>query len=298
MKGIILAGGSGTRLYPLTEVTSKQLLPIYDKPMICYPLATMMLLGITDILIISTPQDTPVIEAYLGDGQKYGLSLEYAIQNEPKGIAEAFIIGEKFIGESSVCLLLGDNIFHFVKSPKEIRPPEGFTGARIVGYHVPDPERFGVIEFSKDKSVKSLEEKPREPKSNYAAVGLYFYDSTVAQRAKNLKPSDRGELEITDLNLEYLKEGALSCSILPRGSLWMDAGTIHSLNVISNYAKYVEDIQNLKISCIEEIAYRQGYIDREEFSGIINSIKQDVPYRKYLEKVYKEDPNDLTATRA
>lgn len=286
MKGIILAGGSGTRLYPLTQVTSKQLLPIYDKPMISYPLSTLMLLGIKDILIISTPKDTPVVKEFLGDGKQFGISLSYQIQEEPKGIAEAFLIAEEFIGQDEICLILGDNIFNFVKSPQEIRPAAGFKGAQIVGYHVHDPERFGVVEITKDRKVLSLEEKPENPKSNYAAVGLYFYDNTVIERTKSIKPSARGELEITDLNNQYLEEGQLTCSILPRGSLWMDAGTVESLNAISNYVRSVEKIQNLKISCPEEIAYRQNFIDKQQFKRLLGGYKADTPYYQYLQNIY------------
>lgn len=288
MKGIILAGGSGTRLYPLTEITSKQLLPVYDKPMICYPLASLMLMGITDILIISTPVDTPVIERFLGDGSQFGVRLTYKVQDAPKGIAEAFVIGEDFIGNDSVCLILGDNIFNFVKNPQDIRPPRGFKGARIVGYHVHDPERFGVIELSQNSKVVSLEEKPAHPKSNYAAVGLYFYDNSVVERTKTVDPSARGELEITDLNISYLNDDALECSLLPRGSLWMDAGTVESLYMISSYVKHVEDIQNLKISCVEEIAYRQGLIDKQAFRRLIDKSKEGTTYRTYLERIYAE----------
>lgn len=285
MKGILLAGGSGSRLYPLTEVTSKQLLPVYDKPMICYPLSTLMLLGIKDILIISTPRDLPLIEKYLGSGSQYGINLSYKIQDEPKGIAEAFLIGADFIGESSVCLILGDNIFSFAGSINDIKPPRDFSGAQIVGYHVPDPERFGVIEKDHNDKVISLEEKPKKPKSNYAAVGLYFYDNSVIKYAKELSPSARGELEITDLNNRYLQEKKLACSNMKRGSVWMDAGTPEALATISDYVRKVEQIQGLKIACLEEVALRQGFIDIARFNESKNNIKEGSSYRGYLEKI-------------
>lgn len=285
MKGILLAGGSGSRLYPLTEVTSKQLLPVYDKPMICYPLSTLMLLGIKEVLIISTPRDLPLIEKYLGPGTQYGLKLSYKVQEAPRGIAEAFHLGADFVGDSSVCLILGDNIFSFAGSIHEIKPGQNFIGARIVGYHVPDPERFGVIEKDSAENVISLEEKPKYPKSNYAAVGLYFYDSSVIQYAADQKPSSRGELEITDLNNRYLKEGKLTCATMRRGSVWMDAGTPESLATISDYVRKVEQIQGLKIGCLEEVALRQGFITPAEFKELKNSIKEGSAYRSYLEKV-------------
>jgi glucose-1-phosphate thymidylyltransferase len=285
MKGILLAGGSGSRLYPLTEITSKQLLPVYDKPMINYPLSTLMLLGITDILVISTPRDLPLIEKYLESGEKYGIKLSYQVQTEPRGIAEAFLISESFIGESPVCLILGDNIFSFAGSVTDIKPSQDFQGARIIGYHVPDPSRFGVIEKDLHNNVLSLEEKPEFPKSNYVAVGLYFYDNSVISYAKALKPSTRGELEITDLNNRYLAEKRLSCSIMRRGSVWMDAGTPESLATISDYMRKVELIQGLKIACLEEVALRQQFISNEQFLDLKNSIKDGSPYREYLDKV-------------
>ncbi|MCM2351376.1 MAG: glucose-1-phosphate thymidylyltransferase RfbA [Bacteriovoracaceae bacterium] len=285
MKGILLAGGSGTRLYPLTEVTSKQLLPVYDKPMICYPLSTLMLLGIKDVLIISTPRDLPLIEKYLGSGSQYGIKLTYKIQEEPKGIAEAFILGNDFIENSSVCLILGDNVFSFAGSVNEVKPSSNFTGAQIVGYHVPDPERFGVVEKDSYDQVISLEEKPKKPKSQYAAVGLYFYDNSVVKYVKELKPSLRGELEITDLNNRYLSEKKLSCSTMKRGSVWMDAGTPESLATISDYVRTVEQIQGLKIACLEEVALRQGFISQNEFFKLRNNIKEGSSYRSYLDKV-------------
>lgn len=285
MKGILLAGGSGSRLYPLTEVTSKQLLPVYDKPMICYPLSTLMLLGIKDILIISTPRDLPLIETFLGSGENYGIKLSYKVQEEPKGIAEAFLIGDSFIGDSSVCLILGDNIFSFAGSVSEIKPGKDFNGAQIVGYHVPDPERFGVIEKDENEKVISLEEKPKNPKSNYAAVGLYFYDNNVVRYAKEQVPSKRNELEITDLNNRYLKEKSLSCANMKRGSVWMDAGTPEALATISDYVHKVEKIQGLKIACLEEVALRQHFITKEQFINLKNEIKPGSSYRAYLEKV-------------
>lgn len=291
MKGIILAGGSGSRLYPLTQVMSKQLLPVYDKPMMCYPLATLMLLGIKDVLIISTPRDLPNMQAFLGDGSRYGISLTYQIQEEPRGIAEAFVLGKDFIGNDNVCLILGDNIFHMGDGMSAIRDRlKNHKDALVFGYHVKDPKRFGVIELDKmNGKVVSIVEKPEEPKSSYAAVGLYVYDSTVVQRALNLKPSPRGELEITDLNADYLAEGKLDWVKLPRGSAWLDAGTPESLMEASTFVAAVENRQGLKIGCLEEVAYRMGYIDDAELSGIIQSIKSGVDYRAYLEKVLAEN---------
>jgi glucose-1-phosphate thymidylyltransferase len=288
MKGIILAGGSGTRLFPLTQLVSKQLLPIYDKPMICYPLSTLMLLGITEILIISTPRDTPIIESFLKNGEELGISISYAVQQKPNGVADAFLIAEDFIDGQEVCLILGDNIFNFVSNPSDIRPKAGFKGAQLVAYHVSDPERFGVLEITKHKEVVSIEEKPKKPKSNFAAVGLYFYDSSVSQIAKKLERSSRGELEITDLNNEYLNRKALSCCILPRGSIWVDAGTVQSLISVSNYIKSVEDLQKLKVSCVEEVALRQNYIGIEEFKVILSKFPKSSPYYNYLEKIQHE----------
>ena len=292
MKGIILAGGSGSRLYPLTMAISKQLLPVYDKPMIYYPLSTLMLFGIREILIISTPQDTPNIQKLLGDGSRIGLSLQYQIQNEPKGIAQAFTIGEQFIGDGDVCLILGDNIFYmgdqFGRLSKDIQDNKG---AIVFGYHVPDPERFGVIEFDENRKVLSLEEKPKNPKSNYAAVGLYFYKNDVVKKAKGLKPSARGELEITDLNNLYLQEGRLNACFMRRGSAWLDAGTPDSLIDASLYVQLIEKRQGLKISCIEEIAYRRGFIDKDQLKKIISEIKSG-SYKNYLQNVY-EDYNEI-----
>lgn len=290
MKGIILAGGSGTRLYPLTKTTSKQLLPVYDKPMIYYPLSTLMLFGIKDILIISTPQDTPNIEKLFGDGSKIGLKIHYAIQNEPKGIAQAFTIGADFIGSDDVCLILGDNIFYmgeqFHTFCDEVEKNKGKC-ATIFAYHVSDPERFGVVEFDKDHKAVSIEEKPAHPKSNYASVGLYFYPADVVQKARGLKPSKRGELEITDLNNLYLQEGRMSVVPMRRGNAWLDAGTPESLMESGAFVQIIEKRQGLKIACIEEIAYRRGFIDDEGMKNLIDELK-DGNYKKYLIKVYEE----------
>jgi len=290
MKGIILAGGSGTRLYPLTKTTSKQLLPVYDKPMIYYPLSTLMLFGIKDILIISTPQDTPNIERLFGDGSKIGLKIHYAIQNEPKGIAQAFTIGADFIGNDDVCLILGDNIFYmgeqFHTFCEEVEKNKGKC-ATIFAYHVSDPERFGVVEFDKDLKAVSIEEKPVHPKSNYASVGLYFYPKDVVEKARNLKPSQRGELEITDLNNLYLKEGRMSVVPMRRGNAWLDAGTPESLMESGAFVQIIEKRQGLKIACIEEIAYRRGFINDEQMQKLIDELHNG-DYKKYLIKVYEE----------
>lgn len=260
MKGIILAGGSGSRLYPLTNTTSKQLLPVYDKPMIYYPLSTLMLFGIREILIISTPQDTPNIERLFGDGSNIGLNISYKVQAEPKGIAQAFTIGADFIGNDDVCLILGDNIFYMGDQLKLFREEVSKnTGGTVFGYHVSDPERFGVVEFDRNHKAISIEEKPKQPKSNYAVVGLYFYKSDVVEKARRLKPSARGELEITDLNREYLEEGRLNVVTMKRGNAWLDAGTPQSLLDASNFIGIIEKRQDLKIACIEEIAYKRGF---------------------------------------
>lgn len=289
MKGIILAGGSGSRLYPLTTVISKQLLPVYDKPMIYYPLSTLMLFGIKDILIISTPQDTPNIEKLFGDGSRLGMHLEYRIQPEPKGIAQAFTIGADFIGDDDVCLILGDNIFYMGEQFKLFREEiSKNTGGTVFGYHVSDPERFGVVEFDKDFHAVSIEEKPKQPKSNYAVVGLYFYKSDVVEKARKLKPSARGELEITDLNRMYLEEGRLNVVPMKRGNAWLDAGTPQSLLEASNFIGIIEKRQDLKIACIEEIAYRRGFIDDKQLLKIINELKDGVDYKAYLKKVYED----------
>ncbi|MBU7006392.1 glucose-1-phosphate thymidylyltransferase RfbA [Phosphitispora fastidiosa] len=282
MKGIILAGGCGTRLYPSTTAVSKQLLPVYDKPMIYYPLSTLMLAGIRDILIISTPEDTPKFKRLLGDGTKWGIKLSYGVQKEPKGIAEAFIIGEHFINGQSVCLMLGDNIFYGQGLPNILRKAAKLeSGAIIFGYWVSEPERYGVVEFSKDGTVLSLEEKPKKAKSNYGVPGLYFYDQNVVATAKKLKPSARGELEITDINKEYLSKGQLRVELLQRGIAWLDTGTPDSLLDASNFIATIEKRQGLKISCIEEIAYRMGYINSEQLSTIINDLPATF-YRNYL----------------
>lgn len=291
MKGIILAGGSGTRLYPMTQCVSKQLLPVYDKPMIYYPLSTLMLFGITDILIISTPQDTPNIEHLFGNGADYGLHLEYKVQEKPNGIAEAFILGKDFISNDKVCLILGDNIFYIQSQMNSYRTlvQEEDNTATVFGYHVSDPERFGVIEFDNLKRAVSIEEKPEHPKSNYAVTGLYFYPADVTEKASRLKPSSRGELEITDLNKLYLQEGRLSVIPLKRGNAWLDAGTPDSLMESSQFVQIIEQRQGLKLACIEEIAFRQNFIDAGQMKKLINRLKDGVPYKKYLQKVYEEN---------
>ena len=273
MKGIVLAGGSGTRLYPLTLAVSKQLLPVYDKPMIYYPLSVLMLFGISDILIISTPQDTPNIEKLFGNGHHLGLNISYKVQDAPNGIAEAFILGKDFINNDKVCLILGDNIFYIqseMNAYRTIVQEEDHT-ATVFGYHVSDPERFGVIEFDSLKRVISIEEKPQNPKSNYAVTGLYFYPNDVCQKAASLKPSARGELEITDLNKLYLQEGRLNVIPLKRGSAWLDAGTPDSLMESSQFVQIIEQRQGLKLSCLEEIAYRQGFIDDCQMQKLIDN---------------------------
>lgn len=290
MKGILLAGGSGTRLYPLTRTTSKQLLPVYDKPMIYYPLSSLMLFDIREILIISTPQDTPNIERLLGDGSHLGLKLSYKVQEEPKGIAQAFVIGADFVGDDDVCLILGDNIFYMGGQhqtfKKEVQANKG-QKATIFAYHVSDPERFGVVEFDKSYRALSIEEKPKKPKSNYASVGLYFYPSDVVEKARALPYSARGELEITDINNLYLKEGRLNVVPMGRGNAWLDAGTPDSLMDSSQFVQIIEKRQGLKIACIEEIACRQGFIDATRMRGLIDDLK-DGDYKAYLKKVYEE----------
>lgn len=284
-KGIILAGGSGTRLYPLTMVTSKQLLPIYDKPMIYYPLSTLMLAGIRDILIISTPQDLPNFERLLGDGSRYGLNLSYKEQKRPDGLAQAFIIGEDFIGDANCAMILGDNIFHGNGFIKQLRKAvNNNERATIFGYCVDDPERFGVVEFDEKGQVISLEEKPENPKSNYAITGLYFYDNKVCEYAKSLKPSARGELEITDLNKIYLEQGKLDVITLGRGYGWLDTGTVDSLNEASEYVRVIERRQGLKISCIEEISYKNGWIDKKTLLESAEKYGKS-PYGKHLKNV-------------
>ena len=289
MKGIILAGGSGTRLWPSTKVVCKQLIPVYDKPMIYYPLSTLMLAGIQDVLIISTPEDTPRIERLLGDGVNMGMNFQYAVQENPNGLAEAFIIGKEFIGNDSVCLVLGDNIFFGNDFSKQLRwVKQKRTGATIFGYYVTQPEQVGVIEFDSARKVVSIEEKPKKPKSNYAAVGLYFYDNDVVTIAENLKPSPRGELEITDINKVYLERDQLEVELLGRGHAWLDSGTHASLLEASNFVKIIEDRQGFKISCIEEIAWRMGFINLDQLESC-GKVLEKSSYGKYLLRIVKEN---------
>lgn len=285
MKGIILAGGSGTRLYPLTRVTSKQLLPIYDKPMIYYPLSVLMNAGIRDILIISTPADTPRFEELLGDGNQFGINLTYAVQPSPDGLAQAFIIGADFIGDDNVAMVLGDNIFHGHGLKQRLQQAAAKqTGATVFGYYVDDPERFGIVEFDKEGKAISIEEKPAHPKSNYCVTGLYFYDNRVVEYAKNLKPSARGELEITDLNRIYLENGELDVTLLGQGFTWLDTGTHESLVEATNFVKTVEQHQHRKIACLEEIAYLNGWISKEELQKIYEVYKKN-QYGAYLKDI-------------
>ena len=285
MKGIILAGGSGTRLYPITKGVSKQLAPIYDKPMIYYPLSVLMLAGIREILIISTPKDLPRFEELLGDGADIGMKFEYIVQPTPDGLAQAFILGEKFIGEDDVCLVLGDNIFYGQGLTKllatSVKNAVDDKNATVFGYYVKDPERYGVAEFNDDGKVTSLEEKPSQAKSNYAVVGLYFYPNDVIQKAKLVKPSDRGELEITTLNQDYLNEGRLKVELMGRGYAWLDTGTHESLLEASNFIQTIENRQGLKVACIEEIAYEMGYITKEELLVLAQPLKKN-QYGQYL----------------
>ena len=296
MKGIILAGGSGTRLYPLTKVTSKQLLPIYDKPMIYYPLSVLMNAGIQEILIISTPEDTPRFQSLLGDGSQFGIKLSYAIQPSPDGLAQAFIIGADFIGSDNVAMVLGDNIFFGHGLTKRLkRAANQKTGATVFGYYVDDPERFGIVEFDKTGKAISIEEKPEHPKTNYCVTGLYFYDNKVVNYAKNLKPSQRGELEITDLNRIYLEDGELNVEILGQGFTWLDTGTHESLVDATNFVKTVEQHQHRKIACLEEIAYLNGWITKEQLLDSAEEMNKnqygqylfDVAQGKYIDSVKK-----------
>ena len=288
MKGIILAGGSGTRLYPLTMVTSKQLLPIYDKPMIYYPMSVLMNAGIRDILIISTPQDTPRFQELLGDGHQFGVNLSYAVQPSPDGLAQAFIIGEEFIGDDTVAMVLGDNIFagHGLKKRLKaaVENAESGKGATVFGYYVDDPERFGIVEFNNEGKAVSIEEKPAQPKSNYCVTGLYFYDNKVVEYAKNLKPSARGELEITDLNRIYLEKGTLNVELLGQGFTWLDTGTHESLVEATNFVKTVETHQHRKIACLEEIAYLNGWINKDDVLKVYEVLKKN-QYGQYLKDV-------------
>jgi glucose-1-phosphate thymidylyltransferase len=289
MKGIILAGGAGTRLYPITQVVCKQLLPVYDKPMIHYPLSVLMLAGIQEILIISTPEDTPRFRDLLGDGKGLGLSLSYAVQEAPRGLADAFRVGRDFIGDDSVCLVLGDNIFYGHGLPEMLQSAASqSTGATVFGYYVNDPERYGVVEFEDDQRVISLEEKPKEPKSNHAVVGLYFYDNDVVQIAHDLKPSARGELEITDVNKTYLERGDLHVQLMGRGFAWLDTGTHASLVDATLFLRTIEERQGLKISCIEEIAYEMGFIDEKQLRALAEPLLKS-GYGEYLLGVLERD---------
>ncbi|WP_278507207.1 glucose-1-phosphate thymidylyltransferase RfbA [Ligilactobacillus animalis] len=289
MKGIVLAGGSGTRLYPITRGISKQLIPVYDKPMIYYPLSTLMLAGIRDILVISTPEYTPLFEELLGDGSDFGINLSYKVQEKPNGLAEAFILGKEFIGDDPVCLILGDNIYYGSGLSQLLRDAtKKEKGATVFGYHVTDPERFGVVEFDKDHHALSIEEKPAEPKSNYAVTGLYFYDNDVVSIAEGLEPSARGELEITDINKEYLKRGDLDVKLMGRGYAWLDTGTHDSMLEASSFIATIQKRQNLKVASLEEIAYRQGWISKERLIELAQPMKKN-DYGQYLLRLANED---------
>jgi glucose-1-phosphate thymidylyltransferase len=288
MKGIILAGGSGTRLYPLTKSISKQILPIYDKPMIYYPLSVLLLANIKEILIISTPADIHLFENLFSDGSQLGISIQYQVQPSPDGLAQAFLLGEHFIGNDSCCLVLGDNIFYGYNFSKLLVEASTIKkGATVFGYYVNDPERYGVAEFDDDGNVLSIEEKPKEPKSNYAVTGLYFYDNTVIQKAKRVKPSPRGELEITDLNKIYLEEKSLTVKLLGRGMAWLDTGTHQSMLQASNFVESIEERQGLKVACLEEIAFRKGYISKEQVINLAKPLLKN-QYGQYLMKVVNE----------
>ncbi|WP_413523475.1 glucose-1-phosphate thymidylyltransferase RfbA [Latilactobacillus curvatus] len=289
MKGIILAGGSGTRLYPITRALSKQLIPIYDKPMIYYPMSVLMLAGIQDIMVISTPTDTPRFKELFGNGNDLGLNIEYAVQEQPNGLAEAFVIGADFIGDDSVCLILGDNIYYGDNLSEMLqRTAQKESGATVFGYHVNDPERFGVVDFDENMHAKSIVEKPEHPASNYAVTGLYFYDNQVVDIAKNIKPSSRGELEITDINKAYLEKGQLDVELMGRGFAWLDTGTHDSLQEASSFIATVQKRQNLKVACLEEIAYRMNYIDKAKVIELAQPLKKN-DYGQYLLRLVKED---------
>lgn len=284
MKGIILAGGSGSRLHPLTKVLSKQLMPVYDKPMIYYPLSTLMSSGINEILIISTSKDTPRFKELLGDGKDFGCNFQYAIQEQPNGLAEAFLIGEEFIGKDRVALILGDNIFYGSGLVQSLQANINPDGGVIFAYHVHDPQRYGVVEFDENNKAVSIEEKPEKPKSNFAVPGIYFYDNSVIEIAKNIKPSNRGELEITDINKEYLKQGKLKVQILDKGTAWLDTGTFNSLMQASQFVQVIEERQGLKIGCIEEIAYKMGYINKTQLNNLAKPLLKS-GYGEYLQQL-------------